>query len=169
MIRVCRIHYPLPLPYAGKPDPEILQETIRRLQAEIRALQSQVVLTQCHTSSRQSIESIEQMKIAILYQAQMCFTLPYSLTRIYMDLRSVSYLISTSGCHWERDGSRRNLSHWIIKSADYLQPINMLIILVISIIGSSTVWVAMETKLLTSLLCIFCRNQKTTESVSLKN
>ena len=43
MTYVYRIHYPLPLPYAGKPDPEILQETIRRLQAEIRALQSQVV------------------------------------------------------------------------------------------------------------------------------
>ena len=38
----CRIHYPLPLPYAGKPDPEVLQETIRRLQLEIKALKSQV-------------------------------------------------------------------------------------------------------------------------------
>ena len=43
MTYVYRKHYPLPLPYAGKTDPEILQETIRRLQAEIRALQSQVV------------------------------------------------------------------------------------------------------------------------------
>ncbi|XP_067938779.1 centrosomal protein CCDC61-like isoform X2 [Watersipora subatra] len=36
-----KIHYPLPLPYAGKPDPEVLQETIRRLQAEVKALRAQ--------------------------------------------------------------------------------------------------------------------------------
>ncbi|KAL5008943.1 hypothetical protein ScPMuIL_014524 [Solemya velum] len=31
-----RIHYPLPLPYMGKPDPRALQETIRHLRAEIK-------------------------------------------------------------------------------------------------------------------------------------
>jgi coiled-coil domain-containing protein 61 len=34
-----RIHYPLSLPYAGKTDPTKLQETIRKLQAEVAALQ----------------------------------------------------------------------------------------------------------------------------------
>ncbi|KAK7476249.1 hypothetical protein BaRGS_00032525 [Batillaria attramentaria] len=33
-----RIHYPLPLPYVGKPDPRALQETIRQLRAENRKL-----------------------------------------------------------------------------------------------------------------------------------
>ncbi|XP_022107012.1 coiled-coil domain-containing protein 61-like [Acanthaster planci] len=37
-----RIHYPLPLPYQGKPDPVALQETVRELRREIRRLQSQV-------------------------------------------------------------------------------------------------------------------------------
>ena len=98
----------------------------------------------------------------------MCFTLPYSLARIYMDLRSLSYLISTSGLHSERDWSRRNLSYWIIKSSDYLQSIKMLILILVlwpiilltNIIGSSTVWVAIEMKLIASLLCIFLQESK---------
>ena len=39
-----RIHYPLPLPYMGKPDPRALQETIRQQRAEIKALRQQVVI-----------------------------------------------------------------------------------------------------------------------------
>ncbi|XP_013862202.1 centrosomal protein CCDC61 isoform X2 [Austrofundulus limnaeus] len=35
-----RIHYPLPLPYVGKPDPATLQKEIRTLRAEISALTS---------------------------------------------------------------------------------------------------------------------------------
>ena len=38
----CRIHYPLPLPYQGKPDPVALQETVRELKAEIKRLKTQV-------------------------------------------------------------------------------------------------------------------------------
>ncbi|BFZ06866.1 hypothetical protein BsWGS_09904 [Bradybaena similaris] len=33
-----RIHYPLPLPYVGKPNPQALQQEIRTLQAEVRKL-----------------------------------------------------------------------------------------------------------------------------------
>ncbi|XP_076464315.1 centrosomal protein CCDC61-like [Babylonia areolata] len=33
-----RIHYPLPLPYVGKPDPRALQDTIRQLRSENRKL-----------------------------------------------------------------------------------------------------------------------------------
>ena len=39
-----RIHYPLPLSYAGKPDPRLLQDTVRQLQQEIKQLQSNVSL-----------------------------------------------------------------------------------------------------------------------------
>ena len=39
-----RIHYPLPLPYMGKPDPRALQETLRQQRAEIKALRQQVLL-----------------------------------------------------------------------------------------------------------------------------
>ncbi|KAL9953101.1 hypothetical protein ACROYT_G040461 [Oculina patagonica] len=38
-----RIHYPLPLPYVGKPDPVQLQETIRKLREENQRLQEQLV------------------------------------------------------------------------------------------------------------------------------
>ncbi|XP_040007364.1 centrosomal protein CCDC61 isoform X3 [Xiphias gladius] len=38
-----RIHYPLPLPFVGKPDPAALQKEIRALRAELRALTSQGV------------------------------------------------------------------------------------------------------------------------------
>lgn len=38
-----RIHYPLPLPYVGKPDPAALQKEIRTLRAELSALTSQGV------------------------------------------------------------------------------------------------------------------------------
>ena len=34
-----RIHYPLPLPYQGKPDPVVLQGIIRSLKEELRCLQ----------------------------------------------------------------------------------------------------------------------------------
>lgn len=36
----CRIHYPLPLPYLGKPDPAALQKEIRALRAELTAITS---------------------------------------------------------------------------------------------------------------------------------
>lgn len=39
-----RIHYPLPLPYVGKPDPVQLQETIRKLGEENLGLKEQVTL-----------------------------------------------------------------------------------------------------------------------------
>ncbi|XP_077401992.1 centrosomal protein CCDC61 isoform X2 [Vanacampus margaritifer] len=38
-----RIHYPLPLPYIGKPDPAALQKEIRALRSELSALTSQRV------------------------------------------------------------------------------------------------------------------------------
>ena len=37
-----RIHYPLPLPYMGKPNPRELQETIRQQKEEIRRLKQMV-------------------------------------------------------------------------------------------------------------------------------
>lgn len=37
-----RIHYPLPLPYMGKPDPRALQEVIRQQRSEIKAFRQQV-------------------------------------------------------------------------------------------------------------------------------
>lgn len=37
---LCRIHYPLPLPYVGKPDPAALQKEIRALRAELSTLTS---------------------------------------------------------------------------------------------------------------------------------
>ena len=37
-----RIHYPLPLPYMGKPDPRALQETVRQLRQEVRTFKTQV-------------------------------------------------------------------------------------------------------------------------------
>ncbi|XP_053405514.1 centrosomal protein CCDC61-like [Mercenaria mercenaria] len=36
-----RIHYPLPLPYVGKPDPRQLQEQVRNLRAEVKSLKQQ--------------------------------------------------------------------------------------------------------------------------------
>ncbi|XP_067681537.1 centrosomal protein CCDC61-like isoform X2 [Haliotis asinina] len=36
-----RIHYPLPLPYVGKPDPRQLQEIIRKLKGEIKVMRHQ--------------------------------------------------------------------------------------------------------------------------------
>lgn len=38
-----RIHYPLPLPYVGKPDPVQLQETIRKLREENQHLKEQLI------------------------------------------------------------------------------------------------------------------------------
>ncbi|XP_030854400.1 coiled-coil domain-containing protein 61 [Strongylocentrotus purpuratus] len=37
-----RIHYPLPLPYQGKPDPVALQDTVRELRKEVKLLESHV-------------------------------------------------------------------------------------------------------------------------------
>ena len=37
-----RIHYPLALTYCGQPDPQILQEIIRKLQAELDSTRKQV-------------------------------------------------------------------------------------------------------------------------------
>lgn len=40
LFSICRIHYPLPLPYVGKPDPASLQKEIRALRAELTAVTS---------------------------------------------------------------------------------------------------------------------------------
>ena len=40
--RHLRIHYPLALPYSGKPDPVLLRETIRALQTELEKSKKQV-------------------------------------------------------------------------------------------------------------------------------
>lgn len=37
---LCRIHYPLPLPYVGKPDPAALQKEVRALKAELGTVSS---------------------------------------------------------------------------------------------------------------------------------
>lgn len=37
-----RIHYPLALPYCGRPDPARLQDTVRKLQAELERARKQV-------------------------------------------------------------------------------------------------------------------------------
>lgn len=42
LLNYIRIHYPLPLPYVGKPDPVQLQETIRKLREENQRLKEQV-------------------------------------------------------------------------------------------------------------------------------
>lgn len=51
-----RIHYPLPLPYQGKPDPVALQDTVRELRKEIKLLKSQL------NSDRKSSELIKLTK-----------------------------------------------------------------------------------------------------------
>lgn len=38
LILLLRIHYPLPLPYQGKPDPVVLQGIIRSLKEELSRL-----------------------------------------------------------------------------------------------------------------------------------
>lgn len=38
MVLILRIHYPLPLPYQGKPDPVVLQGIIRSLKEELGRL-----------------------------------------------------------------------------------------------------------------------------------
>jgi len=44
-VTVFRVHYPLPLPYVGKPDPRLLQSTIRQLQQDIDVLKQQVIFS----------------------------------------------------------------------------------------------------------------------------
>ncbi|CAH1792840.1 unnamed protein product [Owenia fusiformis] len=50
-----RIHYPLPLPYMGKPDPKSLQETIRDLRAEIKSLKQ-------HSSSDYRLRELDKYR-----------------------------------------------------------------------------------------------------------
>ncbi|KAK2147355.1 hypothetical protein LSH36_557g01029 [Paralvinella palmiformis] len=51
-----RIHYPLPLPYVGKPDPKLLQETIKQLRAEIKALKK-------HGTKDFRIKELEKLQV----------------------------------------------------------------------------------------------------------
>eukprot|EP00057_Strongylocentrotus_purpuratus_P007152 XP_011661626.1 PREDICTED: coiled-coil domain-containing protein 61 [Strongylocentrotus purpuratus] len=51
-----RIHYPLPLPYQGKPDPVALQDTVRELRKEVKLLKSQL------HSDRKSSELVKLTK-----------------------------------------------------------------------------------------------------------
>ncbi|XP_029956605.1 centrosomal protein CCDC61 isoform X2 [Salarias fasciatus] len=50
-----RIHYPLPLPYLGKPDPAALQKEIRALRAELSSLTS-------HGASKSADRELQQLR-----------------------------------------------------------------------------------------------------------
>lgn len=52
-----RIHYPLPLPYVGKPDPRALQEQIRLLRAELKALKQGT-----HGTSETKHKEVEKLR-----------------------------------------------------------------------------------------------------------
>ncbi|XP_016897068.1 centrosomal protein CCDC61 isoform X2 [Cynoglossus semilaevis] len=54
-----RIHYPLPLPYVGKPNPAALQKEIRALRAEISALTS-------NGDNRCALEIIQQLQAELV-------------------------------------------------------------------------------------------------------
>lgn len=51
-----RIHYPLPLPYVGKPDPVQLQETIRKLRQENQHLKEQLMKGSRKTAGQSSLQ-----------------------------------------------------------------------------------------------------------------
>lgn len=51
-----RIHYPLPLPYVGKPDPVQLQETIRKLRKENQHLKEQLIKGSRKTAGQSSLQ-----------------------------------------------------------------------------------------------------------------
>lgn len=51
-----RIHYPMPLPYVGKPDPAVLQREIRALRAELGAINSHGV----NKSDRMEIQRLRE-------------------------------------------------------------------------------------------------------------
>jgi coiled-coil domain-containing protein 61 len=51
-----RIHYPLPLPYVGKPDPVHLQDMNRKLNEEIKNLKNQL------TKEAQSYQAEKKQK-----------------------------------------------------------------------------------------------------------
>lgn len=60
-----RIHYPLPLPYVGKPDPRQLQEQVRNLREEIKNLKLQVsagfnVFVTCDSFSDNRLCSLDE-------------------------------------------------------------------------------------------------------------
>ena len=76
----------------------------------------------------------------LLSEESFFIRIPRALEFIYMDLTNISCMISIGGDHWERDGSRQKLGHWIIKSADYLQPIKM-VILSTELLPMLTQWV----------------------------
>ncbi|CAN9501718.1 unnamed protein product [Ophioblennius macclurei] len=54
-----RIHYPLPLPYLGKPDPAALQKEIRALRAELSSLTS-------HGASRSADRELQQLRAELV-------------------------------------------------------------------------------------------------------
>lgn len=54
-----RIHYPLPLPYLGKPDPAALQKEIRALRAELSSLTS-------HGASKSADRELQQLRAELV-------------------------------------------------------------------------------------------------------
>lgn len=70
---ISRIHYPLPLPYVGKPDPVQLQETIRKLREENQHLKEQVKLWLC--TSLQTILLVTVTAVSQGFQVARCIQL----------------------------------------------------------------------------------------------
>ena len=90
-----RIHYPLPLPYVGKPDPVQLQETIRKLREENQHLKEQVKLWLC--TSLQTTLLMSQLsqgfQVALYIQLVQCRR---GIEQIVSSFGSVSLL-----CQWK--------------------------------------------------------------------
>ena len=74
-----RIHYPLPLPYVGKPDPVHLQDMNRKLKEEIKNLKNQL------TKEAQSYQAEQKQKqLSDKTRVEKCFCLLSGTTEMSM-------------------------------------------------------------------------------------
>lgn len=63
-----RIHYPLPLDYAGPPDPVILQNTVHRLQRELQKAREELRNGTDNTRDTKKIQKLQDRFLLFLFE-----------------------------------------------------------------------------------------------------
>ncbi|KAM6907450.1 centrosomal protein CCDC61 isoform 2-T2 [Xenentodon cancila] len=98
-----RIHYPLPLPYAGKPDPATLQKEIRALRAELSALTS-------HGVNKSADVEIQRLRAELAVVKEEKEAMARALDGLQMTER-----VSTPGQDWRTRDVVRMLEEQLVK------------------------------------------------------
>uniref|UniRef100_A0A3B4A3Q9 Centrosomal protein CCDC61 n=1 Tax=Periophthalmus magnuspinnatus TaxID=409849 RepID=A0A3B4A3Q9_9GOBI len=99
-----RIHYPLPLPYIGKPDPAVLQKEIRALRGELGAVTSQGI----NKSDKMEIQRLREELLLVKEEKD-------AMTKVLERLQIGGGIVTPGREEWRSRDVVRSLEEQLVK------------------------------------------------------